>query len=100
MKTAQSNYSPRRNLIRLVILMVVAFEARNVWSAEGQVEDEAMAAVESSRQARAEVEKSLPSRKVAGLTEDETRWAKEFEELQREDTKGNWFDEVDKVIDN
>ncbi len=100
MKTTEKHYSPRRNLIRLVILTAVFFEARHLWAAEGQLEDDAMNAVEQSRQARAEVEKALPSRKVAGLTEDESRWAKEFEDLQKDDTKANWFDEVDKVIDN
>lgn len=106
MKDAPPVHHHRRNLVRLVILVILVLEARNLWSEETTTghaaarEQEVRDVVERSQKARQEIEKGLPSRKIAGMNEAEMRWAREFEELQREESKSNWFDEVDKLIEN
>lgn len=94
-------------LFRLVILVALFFQAQRIWpnEQESSLEERILKAQESEVKALVESSKATrdslaATRQVANLSESDNKWARDFEQIQNDDSDKNWFDEVDKLIEN
>jgi len=81
------------------LLLLSAFLMSFQSSAFNESSERVKELVKNSQKTRLNIENKLTKRELASLEKNESKLAREFDKLMKEDEKANWFNEIDKIIE-